>query len=198
MSSAPSRSDPADPVDTALTNAVGAVLARVAAVGASNTVILVDGRSGAGKSSLARRLVRSWPHPGRVQLVALDDLYPGWDGLAAGAEYARAHVLLPHAKGTTGVWEQWDWPGDERAEAHAVDPALPLIVEGAGVLTTASQPLADVAVWVDAPTASRRRRGLDRDGDTYAPHWDRWAAQEEAHIAAHSPAALASVVVSVP
>lgn len=174
------------------------MLARVAAVGASNPVILVDGRSGAGKSSLARRLVRSWPHPGRVQLVALDDLYPGWDGLAAGAEYARAHVLLPHAKGTIGVWERWDWPGDERAEAHAVDPALPLIVEGAGVLTSASQPLADVAVWVDAPTASRRRRGLDRDGDTYAPHWDRWAVQEEAHIAAHSPAALASVVVSVP
>ncbi|MFF0910205.1 hypothetical protein ACFWZW_05900 [Microbacterium enclense] len=198
MSSAPSRSNAADPVDTALTQAVGAVLARVRAVGAANPVVLVDGRSGAGKSSLARRIVAAWPRPGRVQLVALDDLYPGWDGLADGAEYARAQVLVPHAKGLIGIWERWDWEADARAEAHAVDPALPLIVEGAGVLTAASAPLGDVTVWVDAPTGVRRRRGLDRDGDTYRPHWDRWAAQEDAHIAAHAPASLASLVIEVP
>ncbi|MGC0370648.1 hypothetical protein [Microbacterium sp. SLBN-111] len=197
MSSAPSRSS-ADPLDDALAQAVRAISSRVEAVGASNPVVLIDGRSGAGKSSLARRLVAEWPGRGRVQLVALDDLYPGWGGLAEGAEYARESILLPHAKGGVGIWQRWDWEAGERAEAHAVDPSLPLVVEGSGVLTPAAAKLADVGVWVDAPDGSRKDRALRRDGDTYRPHWERWAAQEDAHLAEHEPQALASLVVFVP
>jgi len=197
VSSAPSRSS-ADPLDDALTHAVRAISSRVEAVGASNPVVLIDGRSGAGKSSLARRLVAAWPGRGRVQLVALDDLYPGWGGLAEGAEYARESILLPHAKGSVGVWQRWDWEAGERAEAHAVDPSLPLVVEGSGVLTAAAAKLADVGVWVDAPDGSRKDRALRRDGDTYRPHWERWASQEDAHLTEHEPQALASLVVFVP
>lgn len=172
--------------------------ARIAAVGASNAAVVIDGRSGAGKSSLARRIVSAWPGRGRVQLVALDDVYPGWDGLAAGVEYARETILLPHARGLLGVWERWDWEADSRAEAYAVDPSLPLVVEGAGILTPEVARLADLSVWVEAPAASRRDRALARDGDTYRPHWQRWARQEDAHIEAHSPAERADVRVRVP
>lgn len=197
MSSAPSRSS-ADAVDDALAGAAAAIAHDVRAVGATNPVIVVDGRSGAGKSSLARRLVAAWPLRGRVQLVALDDLYPGWDGLADGSDYARDMILTPHAKGAVGVWERWDWERGERAEAYAVDPSLPLIVEGAGALTPESARLADIAVWVDAPSSSRKHRALQRDGDAYRPHWDRWAAQEDQHVLRHAPAALATVVVRLP
>ncbi|HVL61619.1 MAG TPA: hypothetical protein VM430_09470, partial [Microbacterium sp.] len=41
--------------------------------------------------------------------VALDSLYPGWDGLADGVEAARELILRPHARGLIGVWERWDW-----------------------------------------------------------------------------------------
>ncbi|SDO79862.1 hypothetical protein SAMN04487848_2177 [Microbacterium sp. ru370.1] len=172
--------------------------ARIVAVGASNAAVVVDGRSGAGKSSLARRLVSAWPGRGRVQLVALDDVYPGWDGLAAGVEYAREMILLPHARGLLGVWERWDWEAGSRAEAYAVDPSLPLVIEGAGILTPEVARLADLSVWVEAPAASRRDRAFARDGDTYRPHWQRWARQEDAHIEAHSPAERADVRVRVP
>ncbi len=197
MSSAPSRSN-ADPVADALTAALTAVSARIVAVGAANPVVALDGRSGAGKSSLARRLVAAWPGHGRVQLVALDDVYPGWDGLADGVEYARRVILSPHARGLIGVWERWDWEASARAEAYAVDPSLPLVVEGSGLLTPEVARLADVSVWVEAPLASRKARALDRDGDTYRPHWDRWAAQEDRHLEAHHPERLADLVVSVP
>ncbi|WP_058596079.1 aminobenzoate synthetase [Microbacterium testaceum] len=197
MSSAPSRSN-ADEVDEALTAATSAVFERVRAVGATNPVIVIDGRSGAGKSSLARRLVAAWPLRGRVQLVALDDVYPGWDGLAAGSTYACEMILTPHAKGAVGVWQRWDWEAGGRAEAYAVDPSLPLVVEGAGALTPETARLADVAVWVDAPSPSRRHRALERDGDTYRPHWERWAAQEDRHIEQNGPVSLATLFVRVP
>lgn len=173
-------------------------MAAVEALSASNPVVLIDGRSGAGKTSLARAVVSGWPLHGRVQSVALDALYPGWDGLAEGAEIAREQILVPHARGLVGVWQRWDWDAERPAEAHAVDPALPLIVEGSGVLTPRSAGLADVRVWVDAPEASRRQRALARDGDTFRPHWERWARQEQQHLDRHAPHRLATLVCEVP
>lgn len=197
MSSAPSRSS-ADPLADALAGAVAALQHAVRALAVANPVVLIDGRSGAGKTTLARMLHERWGSRTRVQSLALDAVYPGWDGLRAGADYARERVLLPHARGEVGVWERWDWERDARAEAHAVDPSLPLIVEGAGVLTPLAAPLGDVRVWVQAPADTRRARALARDGETYLPHWERWAAQEEAHIAAHRPQQLATHLFTVP
>jgi hypothetical protein len=198
VSSAHSRSSSADPVADALDAAAAALAAAVVRVGAANPVVLIDGRSGAGKTSLSRRLVGRWPHRGRVQLVALDSLYPGWDGLEEGVEYARSSILVPHARGLVGVWQRWDWDRNERAEAHAVDPSLPLIVEGSGLLTPSTARLGDVRVWVEAPEAIRKERGIARDGDSYRPHWDRWAAQEDAHVRRDEPSRHASLVVAVP
>ena len=50
-------------------------------------------------------------------------------------------------------------------------------------------------VWVDAPTALRKERALSRDGETYAPHWDRWAAQEDAVYGAVRPWENADLVL---
>ncbi|MET0736311.1 MAG: hypothetical protein ABWY55_11820 [Microbacterium sp.] len=197
MSSAPSRSS-SDPVAAALEAAVAAIIPAVMAVGAANPVVLIDGRSGAGKTSLARTLVARWPLRGRVQLVALDSLYPGWDALEAGVEIARDLILRPHARGLVGVWQRWDWEVSQPAEAHAVDPSLPLIVEGSGLLTKQTARLGDVRVWLDSPGASRRHRALTRDGDAYRPHWERWARQEEAHVTRDDPARLATHVFAIP
>jgi hypothetical protein len=36
---------------------------------------------------------------------------------------------------------------------------------------------------------------MARDGDSYAPHWRRWADQEDAYVAAEDPVARADLVV---
>ena len=197
MSSAPSSAS-ADPVSAALDSAAETVVDGIRSVAATNPVVLIDGRSGSGKTSLARRLVAGWPLRGPVQLVALDSLYPGWDGLSDGVVAARDLILRPHARGLIGVWERWDWETSRHAEAHAVDPALPLIVEGSGLLTAETARLADVRIWLESPSSSRKKRALERDGETYRPHWTRWSEQEERHLARNAPTELATHVFSIP
>jgi hypothetical protein len=180
-------------VEIVLAGAVDAVAE--AAAGLRAPVILIDGRSGAGKTTVARALADRMPG---AQLLALDSLYPGWDGLDAGVAVVLTDLLTPLSRGEHGAWRRWDWAHDRPAEVHRVSPDHALIVEGAGVLTPETARLADVTAWFESPASSRRDRALRRDGDGYRPHWERWAAQEDAHIARNSPQSLASIVVEVP
>jgi len=66
-----------------------------------------------------------------------------------------------------------------------------------GAISAASRPLADLALWVQLDDATRKQRALARDGDTYAPHWDRWAAQELRYLAREDPQALADVTIAL-
>ncbi|KHO17677.1 aminobenzoate synthetase [Mycolicibacterium setense] len=160
-------------------------------LGAAATTVLIDGRSGSGKSTLAMDLHRLWT--GSV-VVRLDDIYPGWDGLFWAAEHVRHSLLEPRAAGRAGQWRQWDWATAAPSGRHTVEPAQRLIVEGIGALTPAGRACADLGIWVEADDAERKRRALERDGDTYRPHWDRWAAQEDEFIARFQPRACADLI----
>ncbi|CAJ1495379.1 hypothetical protein [[Mycobacterium] burgundiense] len=157
--------------------------------------VLIDGRSGAGKTDLAAALQRAWADSA---VISLDDIYPGWDGLSWAGEHIRGALLEPRASGRPGRWRRWDWATDAPAEWHTVAPGQRVIVEGVGTLTAANRALADLGIWVEASDADRKRRALLRDGDTYAPHWDRWARQERDFIAAHDPRTVADLIFPNP
>jgi uridine kinase len=150
--------------------------------------ILIDGRSGSGKSSLADELVAALP---QLQLVRLEDMYPGWDGLAAASRMAHDEILAADRP----RWQRWDWVRAEPAQWHELDHARGILIEGCGALSRANRALATFGVWVECDAATRKRRALARDGDTYAPYWDRWADQEDEFIAAENPVALADLIV---
>ncbi len=151
-------------------------------------VVAVDGPSGSGKTTLARRLSAALADTGAVPVVALEDAYPGWDGLEAAVPRLVTSVLAPLASGERPVLlPTWDWDRDAEGEPRVVLPsgAAPawVVVEGVGSGATACAPHLAALLWVEAPEAVRHARAMARDGETYAPHWDRWAAQEAAHFA---------------
>jgi uridine kinase len=162
-------------------------------------VVLVDGPSGSGKSTLADALVRAGDAaaglPPGAQLLRLDDVYPGWDGLEAASRHLERHVLPDMRPGGRPRWQRWDWAADAPAEWHGLDPARPLVVEGCGSLTRVAARLATHGVWVEADDAVRRARAIARDGEAFAVEWDRWDAQWRAHVAREDPRGLADVVV---
>lgn len=159
------------------------------------SVIAVDGRSGAGKTSLAVELAAALREHRTVALVHLEDLYPGWDGLARGIARCAAEVLTPLRRGEAARWRAWDWLGEAEGAERVTEPAEIVVLEGVGAGSEQLRSLADAVVWLEAPADERRRRALDRDGETYAPHWERWAAQEEAWLEADDVAAAAAVTV---
>jgi hypothetical protein len=140
------------------------------AVPAGVPVVTIDGYSGSGKSTLAAalaRLVNGW------QVLHLDDWYPGWDGLEAGAEIAR-RIAADLRGGCTSSYEAWDWENGATGATIPV-PLAPTIIEGCGAIEAE----ADLAIWIADPgEEERRHRALVRDGQTYAPHWQRWADQD--------------------
>lgn len=150
-------------------------------------MVLIDGGSGSGKSTLARALAPQLD----AQLVRLDDIYPGWDGLEAGSRAVAEQILDPTAPG----WRRWDWAAGESAEWRPLDRDRPLVVEGSGTLSRSNRALSTLGIWVELDAVERRRRALERDGESYAPHWERWAAQERAFAERERPRALADEIV---
>ena len=165
-------------------------------------IVAVDGPSGAGKTTLARDLADALARTaGRTEVVHLDGLYPGWDGLDAAVPLLVRRVLAPLAAGTPVSVPTWDWerdrPGPERALTRLGPPSpAAVVVEGVGAgARAASRYLAGI-VWLEGPEAQRRARALARDGDAYAPHWQRWADQERAHFARERTRERAGIVLA--
>ena len=149
---------------------------------------LLDGRSGSGKTVLASTLAAELG--GTV--VHMDDLYPGWGGLAAGSTYALERILAPLARGEDAVWRRWDWAGGARAEEHRLPAGSAIVLEGCGALSAASARLAERSIWLACDEATRRARALARDGvDDW---WVGWRAQEDAFYARERSAELATEV----
>ena len=155
---------------------------------ACRPIVLIDGGSGSGKTTLAAALAPALA----AQLVRLEDFYPGWEGLESASAAVWRDVLAPESPG----WRRWDWTTGSAAEWHPLDATLPLVIEGSGCLSRANRARATFAVWVELDAPSRKERALARDGEAYAPHWDRWAAQESRFARRERPAQLADLVLS--
>lgn len=161
-------------------------------------VLAVDGRSGSGKSELAAAVVGALRARGAaVRLLALEDAYPGWSGLAAGVRAVAEGVLAPLARGEPGAYRRYDWVAGRPAGTVTVAPdADVLVVEGCGAGAAACAPFVDALVWLEAPEPVRRDRALRRDAGSWAHLWDHWAAQEAALLAERDARALADLVLS--
>ena len=167
-------------------------LARAASPAVGPTVVVaVDGRSGSGKTVLGTAVAAALGCP----VVHVDHLFPGWDGLRAGVDLLTHHVLDPITNGDRAAYRQWDWMRDRPGRTVTVEAGPLLVVEGCGALVPPAVSYAAVRVWLDAPDPLRKQRALARDGDTYAPHWERWAAQEEAVYAVARPRDSAHLVL---
>jgi hypothetical protein len=145
------------------------------------SLVLVDGRSGAGKTRLAESLAADRS----AFLISIDHVYPGWDGLDAGSWHIYSHVILPWSLGQPGSYQTWDWQRSSPGKWVQVPLDTPLVVEGCGAIRRECEDLGAELIWLEMDEKERRERAIARDGDLYARQWRRWALQEERFLLTH-------------
>src|SRR5689334_11546691 len=87
------------------------------------TIVAVDGPSGAGKSTLGAAVGAALDAP----VVHLDDIYPGWDGLADAVPLVTTQVLEPLAAGRPAAYRRWSWVRHEWSRGVVPVPATPVL-----------------------------------------------------------------------
>jgi uridine kinase len=166
--------------------------------GAYTPIILIDGRAGSGKTTLAAELQQRLFSEGETlpRIIHMDDLYPGWDGLAAGVEYLNRQVLRVLERGETASWQTYNWQSGQRDEWKEFSGGTPLIVEGVGALNTFAAERAQLKIWLEVDEDVRHERWTARDGHKFDDFWAPWAAQELDFYAANRSPELADFTCS--
>ena len=161
-------------------------------------LILVDGRSAGGKTtlsqSLAALLVGTVVHTDDVSW----HLHPiEWDD-----ELVRG-VIAPWRAGKPVCFRPPGWIAQGRPGAVVVPAsAITLIVEGVGAGRASLAEQADLVIWVQSDRVEARRRGIARDIELGREpveserFWDEWMQSEEPFLAADRPWTRAHLIVN--
>ncbi len=156
-------------------------------------MIGIDGWSGSGKTTVADAVAARLG----AAVVHVDDLVPGWHGLAESVRLLVDTVLRPLAAGDRARWPVWDWETESYAGERSVEPLGVVVVEGCGAGAPPARPYLSGLVWIDSGSDERRRRLEARpDWPTYRRWWRTWSDQEAELRRSDDPGAHADVVVT--
>ena len=161
-------------------------------------VLLVDGRSGSGKSTFAERAATLL---GAV-IVHSDDLAWHHDAIAWD-DLAIEHVIEPWRRGEDVDYRPPGWVAQGRDGSVTVTAGVRvLVLEGVGAGRASLAAHADAVAWVQADRDEARERGLRRDvelgrtPEEAERFWDEWMSAEEPFLAGDRPWERADLVVA--
>jgi uridine kinase len=139
--------------------------------------VLIDGASGTGKTSLAAELAARWPTDRQMIVVHMDDLYGGWDGLAAGILALEVSLMTPRSRGQDAHLGSYIWVTESWDDGQVIPAGVDVIVEGCGSFGPVLAKMAAARIWLEAPEHLRRERALGRGAEDFERHWDMWEQQ---------------------
>jgi uridine kinase len=191
------------------TRAVALLCERIVAVRAASSgplLVALDGRSGAGKSTVAQQVGE------RVAALVIDgdDFYRGGDDafwqarspaekVALVIDWRRQRaVLTPLARGEPVTWQPYDWDADDGGLGTeiAARPAGVVILDGAYSARPELADLFGLRVLLDVPRDVRRARLLHREGEAYRSEWEaRWVEAEDLYFERLMPPAAFDLVL---
>lgn len=156
-------------------------------------IVAVDGRSGAGKTTLVERLLARVPDSAVVHTddVAWHLSFFDW------ADELRDGVLEPLLHGEAVRYRPPGWVARKRSGAIALPAARSVVwVEGSGSSRQALSDLIDASIWVQCDNLEARRRLLARDGQEEGDLHREWEEQEIPFLLEDRPWERATVIVA--
>ncbi|MFC7625341.1 uridine kinase [Microlunatus sp. GCM10028923] len=166
---------------------------------AGNRVILVDGRSAGGKTTLAGRLRSALAGS---ELVHTDDVAWNHSFFRWDSELIE-NVIAPVRRNEPVRYRPPGWAGKGREGAIVVEPGRDLIVEGVGAGRASIAAWADAVVWVQSDFTDARVRGIARDLELgirdaagVESFWEEWMSSELPFLEVEQPWRLAKIIVA--
>jgi uridine kinase len=171
------------------------VLARPARLGGVR-LVAIDGPTGAGKTTFARRLAVALSEQVDVEVVPTDAFLRGWSPPLSVWPELRSDVLDRLHSGQPGSYRPYDWTTNRVGEA-SVKVRVPdvLILEGVTSAREAVRAELSFGVFVAGDVTRRFARSLARDGEEIASALRDWQAAENMYFNAERPADRADLVV---
>ena len=164
----------------------------------STTLVGIDGRGGAGKSSLADALAAL---DSAVTVVRMDDFYtpePRRDEIGASIDWRRVieQVVGPLTRERPGRYQRFDWDDHRLEEWHDVAVGGIVILDGVYSTRRELAGYLSYRIWVEVPRAVGMERGIARDGETSRPWWENeWMPDEDRYVEDQRPADSADLIV---
>jgi len=173
-------------------------------------IIAIDGRGGAGKSTLARSIAAAIPG---AQHFEFDWFHRPQIEITGDQRYDLARltheVIDPFRKGQRDfVLKRYNWGylsgspdgfADEPIRARDVEV---VVLEGCGVLNPTLSEHYDLRIWVDTPPSEALQRGMQRDIEEYGldpdrveAAWAEWSAWEQVSLKADDRKLRADIVL---
>ena len=168
----------------------------------ATALVGVDGRAGAGKSSLCAAIANLDPS---LAVVHTDEFYVPLElRRAPDDEYGRQidwrrgleDVVTPLFEGRPAHFQGFDWETQGPKDWRDVRPSGLVLLDGTYSTREELAPFLSLAVWLEVPRDLGLQRGIERDGPESEEWWmSDWVEDEDRYVLLEDPAQRADVVI---
>jgi uridine kinase len=147
------------------------------------SLIAIDGRAGAGKTTLAAKFFEELSVDKSVQVIHMDDLYNGWNN-ALDERLTKTLELIVNAHHNKVAFEIeiFNWNSMSFDSKEEINPVDILILEGVGAGQKVVRDAGATLYWLDIDAEVGIQRVLNRDGNQIASQMKQWQISQETHF----------------
>ena len=147
------------------------------------SLIAIDGRAGAGKTTLAASFYEELSADKTVAVIHMDDLYDGWENaLSERLTQTLESIVKSHQSKVVFEIDIFNWQSMSFDSKQVIHPVDILILEGVGAGQKVVRDAGATLYWLDIDAEVGIQRVLNRDGNQIASQMKRWQIAQEIHF----------------
>ena len=147
------------------------------------SLIAIDGRAGAGKTTLAASFYEELSADKTVAVIHMDDLYDGWENaLSERLTQTLESIVKSHQSKVAFEIDIFNWQSMSFDSKRVIHPVDILILEGVGAGQKVVRDAGATLYWLDIDAEVGIQRVLNRDGNQIASQMKQWQIAQEIHF----------------